>query len=271
MTASRLGLPAFVAIVLFQTAPMPSALERGAAAAQATEELIADKDAGAPLDDDEDMASLDGRRVAWRTVTNKNWSVMLNGVPQGGTFDEVRSLRFSPDNLHLAFSARRNKQWMLVLDGTPSSLAWDDIGAPVFSLHGGRMAYAAQRDKRWTIVEDGKESGGYASVGLPEFSEDGKHIAYRAKVAKKWTVVVDGQPQGGEFDEIVARRFSPDGQRSAYVGRRGGKYICVLDGKEGQPSTSSADSSSAATAGASRMPASTCTRASGSRRPLVVP
>ncbi len=235
MTASRLGLPAFIAIVLLQTAPVPAALERGAAAAQATEELIADKDPAAPLDDDEDMTSLDGRRVAWRTVTNKNWSVMLNGVPQGGTFDEVRSLRFSPDNQHLAFSARRNKQWFLVLDGAASSLAWDDIGAPVFSLHGGRMAYAAQRDKRWTIVEDGKESGAYANVGLPEFSEDGKHIAYRAKAAKKWTVVVDGQPQGGEFDEIVARRFSPDGQRGAYVGRRGGKYVSVLDGKEGPP------------------------------------
>src|SRR4051794_11742879 len=162
------------------------------------EELIAEKPPSCPALDDADVASADGRRVAWRCRANDRWTVFVNGVPQGGGFEEARWLIFSPDGQHMAFAARR--------------------------------------DKGWTIVEDGKERPmTYAEVHPPEYSADGKHIAYAAKAAKKWMLVVDGEPRGGEFDDIHAQSLSPDGRRVAYVGRRRNKFVVVLDGKEGTP------------------------------------
>jgi Tol biopolymer transport system component len=163
------------------------------------EELIAEKASSCRVIDEEDIASDDGRKIAWRCPTNDKWTVFVNGVPQGGTFDEVRSLNFSPDGQHMAFAARRGSRWMVVEDGT-------------------------------------ERPGTYADVGTPLYSTDGRRMAISAKPAKKWMLIVDGQLQPAEFDGIVTSTFSPDGQRIAYVGRRGDKFIVVVDGKEGTPS-----------------------------------
>jgi hypothetical protein len=82
------------------------------------EELIAEKAPSCDALDDEDVASNDGRKMAWRCRTNSKWTVLVNGVSQGRTFDEVRSLTFSPDSQHVAFAARSDKRWMVVEDGT---------------------------------------------------------------------------------------------------------------------------------------------------------
>ena len=170
---------------------------RTATAAEA-EELIAEKALACIAVDEEDVASADGRRIGWRCKSNDKWIVLVNGVQQPGTFDDVQSLTFSPDSQHFVFAARRDKKWILVEDGT-------------------------------------ERPGTYADVGLPVYSSDGKRMVFGAKPAKKWVLVVDGQPQPAEFDEIVTRILSPDGQRIAYVGRRGTKFIVVVDGKEGTP------------------------------------
>jgi hypothetical protein len=78
------------------------------------EELIAEKPPSCPALDDEDVASANGRKVAWRCPTNDRWTVFVNGVPQGGGFEEARWLIFSPDGQHMAFAARRDKRWMIV-------------------------------------------------------------------------------------------------------------------------------------------------------------
>lgn len=164
-----------------------------------TEELIAEKAPSCSAIDEEDVASSDGRKIAWRCSTNDKWTVLVNGVPQGGTFDEVRSLTFSPDGQHVAFPARRGKRWMVVEGGT-------------------------------------ERPGTYADVGPPLYSADGTRMAFSAKPMKKWVLIVDGEPQAAEFDGIATWTFSPDGRRIAYVGRRGDKYSVVVDGKEGTPS-----------------------------------
>ena len=203
-------------------------------ATAAMEELIAEKDAGAPVDDEEDLASLDGRKVAWRTPRGKNWTVMLNGDSQAAEFNEVRSLTFSRNGQHLAFAARRDKTWLVVLDAKELAQRFDEVGRPVFNKDGARIAYAAKRDKRWMIVIGNEPSAvSYDEVGLPLFSDDGVHLIYSAKRAGKWTVVVDGEERGPQFDDVGYRVFSPDGRRVAYAGRRGGKWMGVLDGKEG--------------------------------------
>ncbi len=179
-------------------AQTPSNAPQNADGAIGAEELIAEKAPSCDALDDEDAASNDGRKIAWRCRTNNKWTVLVNGVSQGRTFDEVRSLTFSPDSQHVAFAARTDKRWMVVEDGT-------------------------------------ERPGTYADVGFPLYSHDGRRMAFGAKPLKKWVLVVDDQPQPAEFDTIGAQTFSPDGQRVAYVGRRGTKFIVVVDGKEGPP------------------------------------
>ena len=203
-------------------------------AVAATEELIAEKNAGTPVDDQEDVGSLDHRRVAWRAPQGKNWTVMLNGDFQAAEFNEVRYLTFSRDSQHLAFAARRDKSRLVVLDAKESAQRFDEVGRPVFNKDGARIAYAAKRDKKWMIaIGNEPPTASYDDVGLPVFSEDGAHLTYPAKRAGKWTAVVDGEARGPQFDEISYLMFSPDGRQVAYAGRRGGKWMGVLDGKEG--------------------------------------
>ena len=215
---------------------LDSAQGTASLAMSSAEELIAEKDVGSPADDQEDTASMDGRRVAWRTARDKKWTVMLNGDRQAAEFDEVRSLTFSEDGKHLAFAARRDKTWLMVLDAKELSQRFDEVGSPVFARDGARIAYTAKRDKKWSIVLGSDVSASsYDDVGLPVFSHDGVHVAHSAKRAGKWIVFVDGVERGPQFDGVINRTFSPDGQRVAYVGRRGSKWIGVLDGKEGPP------------------------------------
>ena len=179
-------------------ADQPPLNQASAATGAETEELITEMAAGCAADDDETVGSTDQRKVAWRCRTGDKWTVFVNGVPQGETFDDVRSLVFSPDGQHLAFTARR--------------------------------------DKRWIIVEDGKQRhGDYGEIRGLSYSADGRRLAFAAKPAKKWVLVVDGEAQPGEFDALAYWTFSPDGRRIAYVGRRGQKYAVAVDGKEGTP------------------------------------
>ncbi|MBP1778548.1 MAG: hypothetical protein H6Q86_4559 [candidate division NC10 bacterium] len=201
-----------------------------------TEELIAEKDPSAPVDDEEDVVSRDGRKAAWRTSRANKWAVMLNGERQAGEFDEVHWLIFSRDGQHFAFRARSGKTWLVVLDAQESPQRFDEILGPVFSPDGVRLAYAAKRDKKWFVVVDSHvPETSYDKVELPLFSQDGRHVAFCAKRAGKWVVISDGKEVGPQFDELVLGMFSPDGQRLAYVGRRGGKWMVALDGKEGPP------------------------------------
>jgi hypothetical protein len=237
MLAPRCWLSAGIVFGLTECAgAFDSAQGTASLAMAAREELIAEKDVGAPADDEEDIASLDNRKVAWRSPSGKKWTVMLNGDRQAAEFDEVRHLTFSRDSQHLAFAARRDKTWLMVLDAREPAQRFDEVGSPVFSQDGARIAYAAKRDKKWTIVIGTETSAtSYDDVGLPVFSQDGMHVTYSAKRAGKWTVVADGEERGPQFDGVSNRIFSPDGRRVAYVGRRGGTWIGVLDGKEGPP------------------------------------
>jgi hypothetical protein len=228
-------------LVLVAIAPIVVYLKIAAQTAErrtASEELVAEKSSTCPALDEEDLASRDKRAVAWRCLEGQKWIVLLNGTRQGGAYDEVRSLTFSPDDRHLAFAARRDKRWMLVVDAVEPAATYEDIGAPVFSPQGGHLAYPAKQDKRWVMVQSGSSEHSattYDDVGLPVFSSDGAQIAFPAKPAKKWILVLNGTPTGPELDEIISRRFSLDGRRVAHVGRRGRKLVVVMDGNEGPP------------------------------------
>lgn len=230
-------LPAFVVLVLALVPAMRGSAQAPAGPSPAvTEELIAEKDAAAPEDDNEDLVSADGRHAAWRTGRESKWAVMLDGQRQAGEFEEVKSLAFSGGGQHLAFAARRGEAWMIVLDGKVPAQTFEDVDGPIFSPNGARMAYSAKRDKKWATILDGKvPEVSYDKIGRAMFSEDGVHAAVPAKRGGKWVVFVDAKVASPQFDEVEKVMFSPDGQHLACVGFRGGKRIVALDGKEGQP------------------------------------
>ena len=198
MSKIRIAPALAVVVLAFNPGSTGSAQAPAGSFPAVTEELIAEKDAAAPEDDNEDMVSADGRHVAWRTGREKKWGVMLDGQRQAGEFEEVKSLAFSGGGQHLAFAARRGKAWMMVLDGKEPGQTFEKLSEPLFSPDGTRLAYFGKRQGKWTILLNGESLG----------------------------------PLLDDFDDAM---FSPDGQRLAFVGRRRGKLIVTVDLKEGPP------------------------------------
>ena len=74
----------------------------------------------------------------------------------GPPFDEVRTLKFSPDGKHLAYLAQQGESWFVVcgkMRGPGYQMA-DDIR---FSPDGRHLLYRAGRENREFIVVDGVE------------------------------------------------------------------------------------------------------------------
>ncbi len=232
------NVPAFVGVVLALALGMRGSAQTPAGPSPAvTEELIAEKDAAAPQDDDEDLVSADGRHAAWRTGRESKWAVMLDGKRQGGEFSEVKWLEFSSDGQHLAFAARRDKSWLMVLDGKESAQPFERISAPQFiaivsgprfSHDGKRIVYAARRGKDdEVVVVDGQPGPRFASiVAGPRFCDEGRHVAYVASEAGGARfLIVDSERVGGallqEADFVSSLTFAPDGKRVGCIGIAG--------------------------------------------------
>jgi len=182
------------------------------------EELVAEKDPGAELDEEEDLVSWDGRHAAWRTGGEKKWGVMLDGQRQAGEFEEVKSLAFSGSGQHLAFAARRGKAWMIVLDGKEPAQTFEKLSEPFFSPDGTRLAYFGRRRGKWTILVNGESAGPLLDdFDYAEFSPDGQRLAYVGSRGNKRIVVVDLK-EGPPFDVVGGLSFSPDGRRFGYAG-----------------------------------------------------
>src|SRR5579883_695633 len=135
--------------------------------------------------DNDYVVSPDGTRVAWPDLQEGRWVALVNGVPDGAPYDEVRSFCFSPDSRH--------------------------------------SAYWARRGKTWTVVVDGKERGECTDFGFFRFSPDSAHYAYVAKQSGKSRIVSD-LLEGPLFDDVsfsTYQKFSPIHQRLAYAARTG--------------------------------------------------
>ncbi len=206
------------------------------------EEVVGELSPGSQLQ----SVRITAQRLAWVESQAGKHIVRLDGKQQGAPYEEVKYLRFSPDEQHLVFAAKRNSNWVLMLDGQERSPEYSLITPVTFQPEGASMAYCACEQKNCRLVVDGSASGAdYDEITYPKYSSDGRRIAYFGKRGRKWVAVVDGKEFGPEVDGLWFRDwgFSPDGRHlyAAALLKRNWKnpmnrdWRYVVDGTPGPP------------------------------------
>jgi hypothetical protein len=198
----------------------------------AKEEVLFEKDADAPLKDDYDYLSEDGKHLAWRSKKGNKWVAVLDGKPDKLEFDDIRWVILNKDGTHFSYRGKTGGSWVVVTDGKQGA-PYDDVRGGYFSGDGKHFGYGAKKDKKWRMVVDATEQPAtFDDMGNIHFSKDGEHTVFPAKRNKKWVAVKDGKEEPAEYDDIHLWSFAPDG-RLVYVAEKKGDYAVVLDGREG--------------------------------------
>jgi hypothetical protein len=83
--------------------------------------------------------------LAWVEKQADKRTVVLDSKQQGGTYDDVAHLIFSPDESHLAFFGKQSSKWSFVLDGQERSNGYSTTTALAFQPDGTAMAYCQCR------------------------------------------------------------------------------------------------------------------------------
>jgi hypothetical protein len=184
------------------------------------------------------VISPDFRHAAFITTRGTRQQAVIRDGIEEKAYDEVGSIRFSPDSQRLAYQASHGGKGMVVMDGREGP-PFDGLGEgnPVFSPDGKRTAYVGMRRKNpagMFVVVDGKEGPAMDElIDSPVFSPDSRHVAYGAQRGMRKFVVLDGK-EGPHFDLVALDpplTFSPDSQRLAYVASSLPQMVAVVDGK----------------------------------------
>lgn len=196
------------------------------------EEVIAEMSPGGEIKDEVVTLS----HVAWVENLGGKRTVKLDGVQQGGVYDDARYLDASPDEKHFGFFAKRASAWIFVLDGQEHPPEYSKITGINFQPKGNSIAYGACHEKKCRLVVDGNETGAeYGDISYPKYSRDGRRLAYLVKRGKKWIAVVDGNETGPETSEMwfSSWGFSPDGSRFYFAAQAKSNWMYVVDGTAG--------------------------------------
>ncbi|HUI81709.1 MAG TPA: hypothetical protein VLY24_27485 [Bryobacteraceae bacterium] len=199
------------------------------------EEVVAELATDVPMADWQLIASSDGERIAWREKRAGKWIVLLNGKPQGGEYDEVKWLAFSPDDNRFAWFARTGKSWTAVVDGRQQGGPFREVAPIRFSSDSARFAFHARDNDGERFVVDGKPQTVYQEMKRGTFSPDGRHFAYTARKGKQWVVVVDGT-EVAAYDNAGVPRFRETGSSPVYTAQRNKTWMLVDGGKEARAS-----------------------------------
>jgi hypothetical protein len=186
--------------------------------------------------------------MAWVEKQGNLRIVRLDGKQQGGHYNEVAFLQFSPDESHLVFATRSDIEWWLVLDGKDQPEHYSLIQSMQWQPGSSQLVYTACREKKkCQLYVDGKATGPeYEWVGSLKYSQDGKHMAYPVRHNNSVHTVVDGKEIGpgmdhfdgkhwgfsrtGRFYVAACRGYKTQGY-NYYINNEHWKY--VVDGKEG--------------------------------------
>lgn len=172
--------------------------------------------------------------LAWVEKAGGQRTAHLDGKPLGGSYDDIKYLKFSEDEQHVAFVAKRKSKWVLVLDGEERSREYGRMTAPALSANGKTFAICACVEKQCRLVVDNAEVGpAFEDISAPGFTSDGTHHLYFGKRNKKWIMVLDDKESGPEMDDFVDWEFSPEGVHSAVAALMKRKWTWIVDGTPG--------------------------------------
>lgn len=167
--------------------------------------------------------------MAWVEKQGNLRMVFVDGKQQGGHYNEVTHLEFSPDEAHFAFATRSTTNWWLVYDGKDQPEQYYSIQGMQWRPGSNTLAYTAcSEKKKCRFYEDGKASGpDYEGIYSLKYSRDGSHFAFMAYRNKAWYAVLDGKEIGPGMDRIDDRHWG--------FSRTGHFYVAACHGCRGLP------------------------------------
>jgi hypothetical protein len=214
--------------------------------------MVLDSGKGAPMMniDLNQVAFVNEQLIYAGMISDHNWHVVVNDK-LGPEYQEVQSLRVTPDGKHYAFIANVKGSYMVVVDGKAGTLR-QLSGNHIYDLtlaSNGRVAFVGD------LPLGGDTSHGMATLFVDDreisrdikafetvdragnhvqhyavFSPDGARFAYAKKVPGGVAAVIDGKV-GRAYDGMGLTEFSPDSKHAFSVGVRGQSFV-VVDGKE---------------------------------------
>jgi hypothetical protein len=164
--------------------------------------------------------------MAWVEKQGNLHMVFLDGKQQGGHYNEVAFLQFSPDETHFVFATRSDTTWWLVYDGKDQQEQYFLIGGLQWQPKGNTLAYTACREKKkCQLYLDGKASGPeYEYIAGVKYSQDGKHLAYMGWRHEVVYAVLDGKQMGSWMENFDFNHWG--------FSRTGRFYVAACHGRK---------------------------------------
>jgi WD40 repeat protein len=173
-----------------------------------------------------------GKSFIYKALQGKRWIWLTdkNSELKTGKDETVNFVRYSPNNIDIAYVATKDKKLIIVFRGIKGK-PYDDIdfNSIVFSKNGKKIYYTALLNNKKMIVADNKEGLPFDEVGFPVLSSDDKRLAYRAINGKNSYAVVDGKISPA-FESIGAIIFGNNGKHYVFQAMLNNKHVVVLDG-----------------------------------------
>lgn len=175
-----------------------------------------------------------GSHVAYGIVKQGMWYNCVDGVTGQG-FDMVAPVSFSTDGTHYAYTAMNGKARFVVVDGVKQEASFNNIKEFTFAEKSGVFAYVGTRDQKDFVVQGGLPNKGYAECDGVALSEDGTTSAYRCRESNGWYVIVASGGEikfNSEKLENASRpAVSKNGTHFAYYVTQEDTNYVVVDGK----------------------------------------
>ena len=152
--------------------------------------------------------------MAWVEKQGNLRIVVVDGRQQGGHYNDVAFLQFSPDEAHFVFATKSGEMWSLVRDGKDHPERYFSIGGMVWQPIGGALAFTACPEKKKCRLYVNNQPIGpeYEAIYFPQYSKDGMHLAYMGWRNKGYHPVLDGKETGTSMDlDLSYWGFSPAG------------------------------------------------------------
>ncbi len=147
--------------------------------------------------------------------------------------EQVIETVFSPQKDRQARVVKVQEKYAVRLEGLPAP-EFDEIDSVRFTPDGRSLLYEGRRGETWFVVVDGQEWALETQVvhGSIRLSPDHRRLALVGRSEGKWQVMVDGKP-GEPYEFIFADtlNFAADSRRVGYLAVKGGKVVAVVNGK----------------------------------------